>query len=65
MTLITEPNKYRPSVLNTICKESRQLKRFGALPDGIYSKLEQASVEQLEYWAERILEAQTLGQIFE
>ena len=40
-------------------------KRFGLLPDWLPAKLGQAGIEQLEVWGERILEAQTLSQVFE
>ena len=40
-------------------------KRFGSLPAAITAKLGQAGIEQLELWGERILEAQTLSQLFE
>lgn len=39
-------------------------KRFGQLADGTSTRLECATAEQLEIWAERILDAQTLGQVF-
>ncbi len=40
-------------------------KRFGPLPDWTQQKLEQAKVEQLECWGERILDAKTLADVFE
>lgn len=44
----------------------RQLsKRFGPLPNWVQEKMAQASSEQLELWGERILDAQSLAEIFE
>ena len=40
-------------------------KRFGPLPDWLTAKIEEASMQQLDSWGERILEAQTLSQVFE
>lgn len=40
-------------------------KRFGQLPPRVVEQLEKASIEQLESWCERILDAQTLENIFE
>lgn len=40
-------------------------KRFGQLPPWVVERLEKASIEQLESWCERILDAQTLENIFE
>jgi hypothetical protein len=45
---------------------SRQLqKRFGELPEWVRLRLEAASVEQLECWAERLLERQALDAVFD
>ncbi|MDD5037281.1 MAG: Rpn family recombination-promoting nuclease/putative transposase [Methylococcaceae bacterium] len=44
----------------------RQLKRrFGPLPEGVEQRLAQATTDQLERWAERVLEAPTLAAMFE
>ncbi|WP_347986264.1 Rpn family recombination-promoting nuclease/putative transposase [Methylomonas sp. AM2-LC] len=44
----------------------RQLnKRFGPLPQSALQKLEQAKIEQLELWGERILDAKSLAEVFE
>jgi predicted transposase YdaD len=44
----------------------RQLvKRFGPLPDAIQQRLDRATSEQLEIWAERILDASTLSAVFD
>jgi len=44
----------------------RQLsKRFGVLPDWALERLEQGSREELENWAERILDAGSLEAVFE
>lgn len=40
-------------------------KRFGPLSEDIQLRLEVATTEQLERWAERILDAQTLNDVFE
>ncbi len=43
----------------------RQLaRRFGALPSWAEQRLEQASLEDLERWADRVLEVQTLAEVF-
>jgi predicted transposase YdaD len=45
---------------------SRQLRqRFGELPAWANSRLQQATVEQLERWSLQVLEAQRLEQVFE
>jgi predicted transposase YdaD len=42
----------------------RQLtKRFGPLDESIRSRLENATLEQLELWAERVLDAKTLDDV--
>jgi len=38
--------------------------KFGELPDPIVQRLHLAEPEQLESWAERILTAETLEQVF-
>jgi len=40
------------------------IKRFGELSEVIDARLSQASVAELELWAERILEAKTLSEVF-
>ena len=43
----------------------RQLtKRFGPLDDSIRSRLDNATLEQLELWAERVLDAKILEDVF-
>ena len=43
----------------------RQLKRrFGLLPPATAQRLERASADDLETWAENVLDAQTLGDVF-
>lgn len=39
-------------------------KRFGELPDPIQARLHHASLEQLEEWTERLLDAKTLDEVF-
>lgn len=39
-------------------------RRFGSLPNAIESRLAQASIDQLEIWGDRILDAKTLGDVF-
>jgi flagellar biosynthesis/type III secretory pathway protein FliH len=39
-------------------------KRFGPVSDDIRTRLKSAADEQLEIWGERILEAQSLAQVF-
>ena len=41
------------------------VKRWGALPEWVEQKLTQASNEQLETWAENILDAESLEALFE
>ena len=41
------------------------VRRFGALPSWAEQRLEQANLEELERWAERVLEAQKLAEVFE
>ncbi|WP_006786799.1 DUF4351 domain-containing protein [Thiorhodospira sibirica] len=38
--------------------------RFGALPEELEQRLEQAEPEEIEYWAERILDAPDLAAVF-
>ncbi|HEX9764126.1 MAG TPA: hypothetical protein VGA39_02485, partial [Candidatus Acidoferrales bacterium] len=40
-------------------------KKFGPLPDRARARIEAAGAEQLLLWAERVLTARTLGEIFE
>lgn len=43
----------------------RQLtRRFGPLPEEVNQRLERASAEEVETWADRILEAASLEQVF-
>lgn len=45
---------------------TRQLdKRFAPLPEWVGLKLLQAESSQLEYWAERILDAKSVDDVFE
>jgi hypothetical protein len=39
-------------------------KRFGSLPEEYSQRLKNATTEQLERWAERILDASTLSEVF-
>lgn len=40
-------------------------RRFGPLPDWGDARLKQATTEQLEHWAEKVLDAPTLPAVFE
>ena len=40
------------------------VRRFGALPSWAEQRLEQASLEDLERWADRVLDASTLAEVF-
>jgi hypothetical protein len=40
------------------------MRRFGPLPEGVQTQLKQAPTEQLERWAERVLEATRLEDVF-
>ena len=43
----------------------RQLtRRFGILPDAIETRLKQASIDQLEIWGDRVLDAKSLDEVF-
>jgi len=43
----------------------RQLhRRFGELPEATRQRLEQASTDELETWADRVLDAKTLAEVF-
>jgi len=43
----------------------RQLgRRFGALPTWVEARLSQATTDQLEHWADRILDADSLDAVF-
>ena len=44
--------------------QKQLIKRFGTLSHDLESKLQQASVDQLELWGVRILDAQTLNDVF-
>jgi hypothetical protein len=39
--------------------------RFGALPDWVEAQLSNASAEQLEQWAERLLDVDSLDSLFD
>lgn len=39
-------------------------RRFGMLPDAIETRLTQASLEQLETWSDRVLDAKSLDEVF-
>ena len=39
--------------------------RFGPLPDWVEQRIQQAPPEQLETWAERLLDAESLPAVFE
>jgi hypothetical protein len=39
-------------------------RRFGAVPDGVRTRIDAAPVEQLEAWSDRILDATTLDDVF-
>ncbi|QXP84030.1 DUF4351 domain-containing protein [Methylococcus sp. Mc7] len=44
----------------------RQLiRRFGPLPEWVEQRIQQAPPEQLETWAERLLDAESLPAVFE
>jgi len=48
----------------TLLLERLLVKRFGSLPDELRGRLESATVEQLEGWAERLLDARSLADVF-
>nr|VFJ63537.1 MAG: protein of unknown function (DUF4351) [Candidatus Kentron sp. FW] len=41
------------------------VKRFGPLGEGTKKRLKLATLEQLDYWSDRILDASTIDTIFE
>jgi hypothetical protein len=40
------------------------IKRFGLLPEEVRSRLRNATLEQIETWADRVLDAKTLDDVF-
>jgi predicted transposase YdaD len=44
--------------------ERQLIRRFGALPDWVSRKLEEATTDQLEQWGEAILDAPSLESVF-
>ncbi|MDK2797246.1 MAG: hypothetical protein PWQ19_796 [Tepidiphilus sp.] len=40
-------------------------RRFGSLPEWVQQRLRSASGEELETWADRVLDAQRLEDVFE
>jgi len=40
-------------------------RRFGALPGWVDQRLEQANEVDLEYWTDRVLDAQALDDVFQ
>ncbi|MBP6735442.1 MAG: DUF4351 domain-containing protein, partial [Chromatiaceae bacterium] len=45
--------------------ERQLVRRFGGLSGESQRRLAQATREQLQHWADRVLDAQTLGEVFE
>ena len=41
------------------------IRKFGRLPDEVERRLTEANMEQLEQWADNVLFAQTLAEVFE
>ena len=41
------------------------IRKFGKLPDAVERRLIEADTEQLEQWADNVLFAQTLAEVFE
>ncbi|EXI76363.1 MAG: hypothetical protein AW07_00308 [Candidatus Accumulibacter sp. SK-11] len=41
------------------------VRRFGTLPDAVLVRLTSATVDQLEEWAIRVLDAESLDAVFE
>jgi predicted transposase YdaD len=39
-------------------------RRFGLLPEGVEQRLHAATVQDLERWADRVLDAQRLDEVF-
>ncbi|MFM7254236.1 MAG: DUF4351 domain-containing protein [Betaproteobacteria bacterium] len=39
-------------------------KRFGELPEEVELRLHKATLEQLEVWADRVLDARTINEVF-
>ena len=40
-------------------------RRFGALPDLVQQRIQSATLEQLEAWSDRFLDARTLDEVFQ
>ena len=45
--------------------QSLLARRFGALPDAVRTRLDKATVEQLESWAINVFDAQSLDDVFD
>ena len=45
--------------------QSLLARRFGTLPDAVHARLAGATVEQLESWALKILDAKSLDEVFD
>jgi hypothetical protein len=39
-------------------------RRFGAVPEAVHARIDRASLEQLDIWSERVLDAATLDDVF-
>ena len=39
--------------------------RFGPLPEDTHQRLEKATAEEIDVWADRVLEANSLDQVFD
>jgi hypothetical protein len=39
-------------------------RRFGAVPEDAHARIDAASLEQLDIWSERVLDAATLEDVF-
>jgi len=56
----------RASMKSASCQSlPERMQRFGELPDWAETRLQDASPEQLETWAERLLAAGRLEEVFE
>ena len=47
----------------TLLLQRLLVKRFGPLPDDVVHQISQASVAQIDAWADRVLDAQSLGDV--
>ena len=48
----------------TLLLQRLLVRRFGPLPAGVVARIAAATVEEIETWGDRVLEARTLDEVF-